>query len=178
MKLKRPKPYDLTTHDGKKVNWLTKVAVQRAEKILGYALSITQGSFNYSVDQSGNTHDGGGAADFKGWDAENKMKALRACGFVAWVREEDEGDWPKHVHAILMTDRSMSAAARRQVEAYRAGRNGLKNNLPDPHADIPVVPFHWPYYGTVGLARWHRDQLTGKERTDYLKRLRAVVRGN
>lgn len=175
--MKRPAPYDMTTHDGKRVDWMTKVALLKAEKILGYELSITQGSYNTSVSQSAGTHAGGGAVDLKGWDGLNKVRALRLCGFWAWVRKESEGDWPEHVHAVLAANRKLSASARRQVEAGRRGRNGLVSNLPDPHANMTFRPFVWPYYGMSGLARWHRDQLSGAAREKYLRNLRKVVRG-
>lgn len=126
------RPYDLTTHDGKTVDRLTKHALERAEWILGYNLSITQGSYNAGkVSASAGTHDGGGVVDLKAWDAEAKVRALRAVGFAAWRRMPHEGPWPEHIHAVLIGNDRLSAGARRQVEAYLAGRNGLANNAPD-----------------------------------------------
>ena len=176
--MKRPRPYDLTTHDGKRVDWLTKAALLKAERLLGYELSITQGSYNAGgVSQSAGTHDKGGVVDLKAWDWENKCRALRLSGFWAWRRRPEEGDWPEHIHAALAGNIKLAPSAFRQVEAGRAGRNGLANNGPDPHAYMVFKPFPWPYYGPVGKARWVRDQLQGAEREAFLRRLRRVVRG-
>lgn len=161
----RPRPYDKTTHDAKTVDWLTKAALQHAEKILGYQLSIVQGSYNGGgVSASAGTHDGGGVVDLRSSDGIRKVRAMRASGFWAWYRRDSEGPWTDHVHAVLEGNRKLSASAERQVVAGQEGRNGLVSNLPDPHAGVPVVPFTWPYYGPVGRLRWIRDQLTGPAR--------------
>lgn len=177
--MKRPKPYDLTTHDGKRVDWLTKAALQKAERILGYELSITQGSYNAGgVSASAGTHDGGGVVDLKPWDWEAKVRALRLAGFVAHFRDSSEGPWPDHIHAALMGNRKLAPSAQRQINAYHHGLNGLANNGPDRHKNLVFRGFRWPYGGVVGLARWRRDQLRGKERVSFLEGLRRVVRGN
>lgn len=176
--LKRPNPYDLTTHDGKRVDWLTKAALLKAEKILGYELSLAQGSYNAgAVSESAGTHDRGGVVDLKPWDWQSKVRALRLCGFVAWYRRADEGDWPDHIHAVLEANDRLAASAERQVMSYHAGRNGLANNGPDPHVGYVFRGFRWPYGGVVGLARWRRDQLRGRKRKEYLDRLGQVVSG-
>lgn len=163
--MSRPRPYDKTTHDGKIVDWLTKAALLKAERILGYPLTIVQGSYNAGgVTASAGTHDGGGAVDLKATDALRKVGAMRASGFWAWRRLPSEGPWSEHVHCILEGDARASRGAVAQVAEGKAGRNGLANGAPDPHADIPVIPFAWPYYGPVGRLRWIRDNLTGKAR--------------
>lgn len=181
--LKRPKPYDRTTHDGKTVDWLTKAALQKAERILGYPLSITQGSYQAAdgpgndVKQSAGTHDRGGVVDLKSWDWPAKVRALRLSGFVAHYRDSSEGDWPDHIHAVLECNDRLAPSARRQVEAYHVGRNGLANGGPDRHIGMVFKGFKWPYGGAVGLARWTRDQLEGRERRLFLERLGRVVQG-
>lgn len=176
--MKRPKPYDLTTHDGKRVDWLTKAALQKAERILGYELSVTQGSYNAGgVKASAGTHDRGGVVDLKAWDWQAKVRALRLAGFAAWYRRESEGPWPDHIHAVLVGHDRLSSGAQAQVRAYHTGRNGLANNGPDPHQGFVFRGFTWPYGGPVGLVRWKRDQLKGREREAFLARLRKVVRG-
>lgn len=163
--MSRPAPYDLTTHDGKTVDWLTKAALLKAERRLGYSLTIVQGSYNAGgVAASSGTHDGGGCVDLKATDALNKVRAMRASGFWAWLRPDLPGTWSSHIHAVQENNRKLSPVAGRQVDAGRAGRDGLASNGPDPHADIPVIPFVWPYYGPVGRLRWTRDQLTGTAR--------------
>lgn len=161
------------------MDWLTKAALQKAERILGYELSITQGSYNAgSVDASAGTHDGGGVVDLKAWDWQSKVRALRRAGFVAWFRAASEGPWPDHIHAVLMDHRKLAPSAQRQINAYHHGLNGLANNGPDPHKHMVFRGFKWPYGGVVGLARWRRDQLRGKKRESFLEGLGRVVRGN
>lgn len=162
---------------------MTKAALQKAERILGYELSVTQGSYQAldgkgnDVEQSAGTHDRGGVVDLKSWDWPAKVRALRLSGFVAHYRDPSEGPWPAHIHAVLECNDRLAPSARRQVEAYHVGRNGLANNGPDRHIGMVFRGFRWPYGGVVGLARWQRDQLRGKERKSYLERLGQVVRG-
>lgn len=126
------RPYDLTTHDGETVDQLTKLALLEAEQRLGYPLSITQGSYNAGgVSASAGTHDGGGVVDLLEWNHRRKVRVLRAVGFAAWHRPAIPGLWPGHIHAVLIGNRKLSPAARRQVDAYLAGRNGLADNGPD-----------------------------------------------
>lgn len=183
--MSRPRPYDLTTHDGKTVDWLTKAALLKAEKKLGYALDLSQGSYQ-ALDGAGNdvaasssTHDGGGVVDLLPYDALRKVRTLRACGFWAWVREELWRDgkriWPKHVHAVQEGNRKLDPLAAQQVIQGHAGLDGLADRGPDPHAGIPVIPFQWPYYGPVGRLRWVRDNLTGKARRRLNRKIDALA---
>jgi len=165
--MNRPDPYDRTTHDGKTVDWYTKLALQRAEQITGYDLSIVQGSYNRGgVSASGGTHDGGGVIDLSEWDWQTKVRALRRVGFAAWRRPKS-ATWNGHIHAVQVTNKRLSAAAADQASDAAAGRNGLADNGPDPHAGIMIRPWRWPYAGPVGLIVWQRDQLTGDLRQRY-----------
>lgn len=176
--MKRPHPYDLTTHDGKRVDWITKAALQKMERILGYELTVTQGSYNAGgVSASAGTHDRGGVVDLAAFDWPAKVRAGRLSGFVASYRDPSEGPWPAHIHMVLEANERLAPSAERQVQAYHLGRNGLANNGPDRHVGMVFRGFRWPYGGPVGLARWHRDQLRGKKRAQFLKELGQVVRG-
>lgn len=131
-----PRPYDLTTHDGERVDWLTHVALLKVEEHLGYPLTITQGSYNAGgVSASAGTHDGGGVVDLAPYDHDRKVDALRRVGFAAWHRPElwrgSTRVWPAHVHAVLIGNARLAPAARDQVADYLAGRNGLADNGPD-----------------------------------------------
>lgn len=169
---RRPRPYERTTHDGRTVDWHTKAAIMRAERRLGYPLSITQGSYaGGRVSASAGTHDGGGVVDLRAWDWPAKVRALRASGFAAWFRRSSEGPWPDHIHAVLVTNRLLASSAEDQVADLRAGRNGLANNAPDPHAGIPVRPFRWPYGGPIGLVKWHLHNRTGRDRRRFRRRI-------
>ena len=172
---RRPKPYDKTTHDGKTVDWLTKAALLKMERDLGYPLTIVQGSYHAGVDQSAGTHDGGGTVDLAEWDWENKVRVGRRHGFVMWHRPKSSS-WNGHCHGVQMGNKKLSRSAANQVAEYLAGGDGLVGNAPDPHP-WHVREFVWPYSGVAGLARWKRDQLRGSRRVAFLKELRRVVRG-
>lgn len=142
-------PYDLVKHDGKTVDRITHEALNEVEHILGYELTITQGSYRGVLGDpdSAGTHDLGGVVDLVSWDWRRKVPALRDVGFFAYLRTEDEGDWPEHIHAGLIGNRKLSPSAKRQEIAYRNGRNALKNNLPDPHPQWrpdPIPVFKMP----------------------------------
>lgn len=120
------RPYALTTHDGKRVDWLTKAALVETEGRLGYDLSIVQGSYNAGgVKASAGTHDGGGVVDLLAWDHVRKVRELRRTGFAAWYRPAIPGLWGAHIHAVLIGNRKLSGSARDQVREYLAGYDGL-----------------------------------------------------
>ena len=141
--------YDRVTFHGRTVDKWTRQALEAAEKELGYSLTISQGSYNSGrVSASAGTHDGGGVVDLVAWDWPNKVRALRRNGFAAWHREPSQGPWPEHIHAVLIGNDKASGSAKRQVEAYRAGRNGLASNARDDGPRIPATEFH--YRGVPG----------------------------
>lgn len=126
------KPYDLTTYDGNRVDWLTRAALEETAQRLGYDLTITQGSYNAGgVSASAGTHDGGGVVDLAPAKHADKVRELRRTGFAAWYRPAIAGLWPAHIHAVLIGNRKLAPVARRQVDAYLAGRDGLAGNRPD-----------------------------------------------
>lgn len=107
-------------------------------ELTGYA--ITQGSYTDTVAASFGTHSGGGAVDIsvlrRGtytvlWDdIEPLLRALRAAGFAAWLREYGElhPDSPIHIHAIAVGDQELSVAAQEQLTGeagYFRGYSGL-----------------------------------------------------
>ncbi|MGI8682076.1 MAG: phage tail tape measure protein [Mycobacteriales bacterium] len=125
--------YGRTTYGGKTVDWLTKYALMATSRRLGYGPSLTQGSYNPGgVSASGGTHDGGGVVDLSASDGLRKVRALRMTGFAAWRRPTIPGLWSKHIHAVLISNALLSGAARAQVGAYRAHRDGLAGNAYDP----------------------------------------------
>jgi hypothetical protein len=124
----------------------------RAEKRLGYELTIMQGSYNRGVGASAGTHDGGGAVDLAPYDHARKVLVLRQVGFAAWYRPALPGVWPDHVHAIAIGDPDLAPVAARQVTAYYNGRDGLAGNGPDngPRLNpIPTWPIKYPFISAV-----------------------------
>ena len=136
--------YTRVTYHGRTVDKWTRAALQAAEDKLGYELTIVQGSYNTGVGASAGTHDGGGVVDLAAWDHERKVRALREVGFAAWYRAPLPGVWGAHIHAVLVGHGRLAPSAARQIEAYRAGRDGLAGNRVDATwrpTPIPVAPY-------------------------------------
>lgn len=125
--------------------------------------AITQGSYNTAVAASIGTHSGGGAVDISVmrqgtysilWDEiDPLLRALRAAGFAAWLREYGElgPDSPIHIHAIAIGDRELSSEAAAQLtgpSGYFRGNSGLTS------ADGAPTPDR---YGGPILCQWMLD---------------------
>ena len=136
--------------DGYIVDARTQAMLTAAEHLLGYPLTLQQGSYNPGGDPtSAGTHDGGGVVDIAvtGMTAAKRTavaRALRQVGFAAWVRDPSQGDWPWHIHAVAINDTDLSSPAQHQIGDYDLGMNGLANRGPD---DGPQVAIHtWEQY--------------------------------
>lgn len=136
---RRLSPFDLMTRDGQTVDRLLDLALREAEQRLGYTLTVVQGC-NKAAEGAGaaasaGTHDGLGVVDLLPWDWQRKVRVLRRVGFAAWYRPElwvaGRRVWGAHIHAVLIGHRRLAPAARRQVDAYLARRDGLAGNGPD-----------------------------------------------
>ena len=126
-------PYGRTRKRGVVLNWRTvemlEITELRELRTLT-PLSLSQGSYDNTVEQSGGTHAGGGALDVRLRDIPSTkwtqiVAALRRTGFAAWLRRPSQGDWPYHIHAIAIGDHELSTAAKQQVTWYKQGLNGL-----------------------------------------------------
>jgi len=166
------KPPDDTTRvevNGWTLNQRTLVMLAHAQQLYGGELeitgyAITQGSYHDNGAASFGTHLGGGAVDLSAlrrgtytvlWDdIEPLLRALRAAGFAAWLREYGElyTDSPIHIHAIAIGDRELSPAAEEQLTGaagYFRGYSGL-----------PVATYGAPTpdrYGGPILCQWMID---------------------
>jgi hypothetical protein len=163
-----PKPYDRTTYGGKTVDWLTRAALEETAKRLGYldGLTITQGSYNAGgVSASAGTHDGGGVVDLSAYEHARKVRELRRTGFAAWYRPAISGLWPAHIHAVLIGNKRLAPVARRQVDAYLAGRDGLAGNGPD----------NGPRDFVDRRFRWRKGEQRINRAADLIARARAVL---
>ncbi|WP_447643152.1 hypothetical protein [Nocardioides zeae] len=156
--------------EGKRLDDTTRDRLVHARKVSGLALVVTQGGYNAGgVAASAGTHDGGGVLDIRtrGLSLEDKKRAvlvLRQAGFVAWLRTVAQGFDVEHIHAVELASTTLSAAAQRQVDAWRKGRNGLASNRPDdgPRVDIPTA--------MPGATETQEDDMTPEER-DTLNRV-------
>lgn len=174
---------------GYKMSAQVKGALLAAEQRAGQTFTITQGGFNGTrVAASAGTH-AGDALDLsvRGLSESQVSKmieAMRWAGFAAWFRTTSVAKWGTraqgfsgyHVHAVPNGWGQPSAGARRQADAYRAGRDGLARNLAD------IGPGHTDAYRTK---TWPEtlDTRTPIERlldtmntTDLTKLVRAAVR--
>ncbi|WP_433142750.1 peptidoglycan-binding domain-containing protein [Actinomadura nitritigenes] len=136
--------------DGYTVDARTQAMLAEAERLLGFTLVLSQGSYNPGGDpSSAGTHDGGGVVDISvtGMSADTRTsvaRALRQVGFAAWVRNPNQGDWPWHIHAAAINDTDLSSQAQHQTGDYYLGLNGLADRGAD---DGPRVPIHtWEEY--------------------------------
>lgn len=148
--------------NGWTINRRTMAMLEHAQALYGGELEIsgyhiTQGSYHDNGAASFGTHLGGGAVDLSVmrrdtytvlWDdVEPLIRALRAAGFAAWLREYGElfADSPIHIHAIAIGDPELSQAARDQLDGpfgYFRGYTGVPTAngipLPDRHGG-PVL---------------------------------------
>jgi len=167
--LKPPDDYTRVEVNGWTLNQRTLAMLAHAQQLYGGELeitghAITQGSYHDNGAASFGTHLGGGAVDLsvlrRGtytvlWDdIEPLLRALRAAGFAAWLREYGElyKDSPIHIHAIAIGDRELSPAAEEQLTGeagYFRGYSGL-----------PVAMYGAPTsdrYGGPSLCQWMID---------------------
>lgn len=166
---KPPDDYTRVEVNGEMLNQRTLTMLSHAQELYGGELeltgySITQGSYTNSLSASFGTHAGGGAVDLSIvrrdtntvlWDdIEPLIRALRAAGFAAWLREYGElyPDSPIHIHAIAVGDQELSAAAQEQLTGpagYFRGYSGL-----------PIELYGTPApdrYGGPTLCQWMID---------------------
>lgn len=120
-------PWSRTTFRGFSMDTGQVKAILAAEKQYGGQFHITQGSYSTGVKQSGTTHAGGGAFDMTSPVNVNALDALRDHGQAAWIRNPSQGDWPWHIHSIMIGDPNLSASAAAQVQSYLSGGIGLKD---------------------------------------------------
>jgi len=109
---------------GKAVNARTARMIIAAERSIGQAIRIIQGSYSTRVRASAGTHAGGGVVDV-GPATGMVNNAMRQVGFASWIRTPAQGPWGYHIHAVAKGDPTVSPAARRQVQSYLSGGNGL-----------------------------------------------------
>ncbi len=166
---KPPEDYTRLEVNGWTINRRTLAMLAHAQKLYGGEIeltghAITQGSYHDNGSYSFGTHLGGGAVDLsvmrRGtytvlWDdVPLLLRALRAAGFAAWLREYGEvyKDSPIHIHAIAIGDRELSPEAEAQLTGpagYFRGYSGL----PFPEGGTPTLD----RYGGPVLCQWMID---------------------
>lgn len=126
------------------INTRTEAMLTEAERLLGFKLVLSQGSYNPGGDPtSAGTHDGGGVVDVSvdGMSAATRVnvaKVLREVGFAAWVRTPSQGNWPYHIHAAAISDTDLSTPAQHQTGDYYLGFDGLADRGPDDGPRVPI----------------------------------------
>ena len=174
---KPPEDYTRIEVNGWTINRRTLAMLTHAQELYGGELeitghAITQGSYHDNGALSFGTHLGGGAVDLsvmrRGtytvlWDdVEPLIRALRAAGFAAWLREYGEvyTDSPIHIHAIAIGDRELSAAAQDQLTGpagYFRGYSGLPVDMYGPPApDRYGGPILCQWMIDLGYQDWHQ----------------------
>ena len=167
---KPPEDYTrIEVNNGRMINQRTLAMLAHAQELYGGEIeltgsAITQGSYSNAVAASFGTHAGGGAVDLSVmrqgtytvlWDdIDPLLRALRAAGFAAWLREYGElyADSGIHIHAIAIGDAELSPTAAEQLTGeagYFRGFSGL-----------PVAMYGAPApdrYGGPILCQWMID---------------------
>lgn len=138
-----PDPYGRGTLHGKPLDNATIAAVRKAERILGYELTILQGIGG--ADASAGTHTEGRAVDLSAIRADEKLPVFKRIGFAIYERDDLPGVWAKHLHGILIFEdrdnsRGLNDVGFRQIASYDAKRDGLSGNGPDPNPWRPDPP--------------------------------------
>jgi hypothetical protein len=166
---KPPEEYTRLDVTGWTINQRTFAMLSHAQELYGGELeitghAITQGSYHDNGSFSFGTHLGGGAVDLSVmrratytvlWeDVEPLLRALRAAGFAAWLREYGEvyENSPIHIHAIAIGDRELSGPAQDQLTGpagYFRGYSGL----PVAEGETPTPD----RYGGPVLCQWMID---------------------
>lgn len=173
----------IISYRGVRLNQRTIDMVEAAEKILGFKLRLTQGSYNAGgVAKSAGTHDGGGAVDIALKDAKTgavfpKVRrdriraATRQVGFASWIRDPSQADWPWHLHCEAVGDPDLSRDAREQVADYLAGRNGLVSNGPDdgPRAWVGTT---WEQYKAAHPSTTTKELFTVSQFDDLIQEMK------
>lgn len=141
--------YDRVTFRGHTFDRYTRQPLLRIEQLLGYELTIYQGSYSNAAASKG-THTGGGAGDLAPYQWQKKVRFLRVHGLDAWHRPElwigGKLIWVEHIHFVQYGNRMCSPEAKAQVEDYNHYRNGLADHGPDPHGNLWVPNRAWRYY--------------------------------
>lgn len=139
------------------INRRTKAMLEAVERKLGRKLVIVQGSFlaGKAAKRSGPTHNRAGVVDIRTKDQTAAQQTqtlveLRKVSFAAFHRTTKQG-FADHIHAVAIGDPGLDPSAARQVEAYRNGKNGLKDGGPldGPRVKITVFPLTMPTGGVV-----------------------------
>lgn len=169
--------YDRVYLTGKRLTRQQRALILESARVVGIdpaKVVVTQGSWSSSGLSAG-THAASGAADLRVWN----LPPDKIVPFCIEMRRRGAGaTWPRtrrygwhlgdHIHSLVGCgdsgdDPNLSASAKRQVAAWKAGRNGLSNNGPDP-ISRPAV---WP------VARWSSVG-QGKSGPDVMRVQRAL----
>lgn len=135
---------------GRTVDAATKAALEQMETILGYELTVVQGSFNTGVSASAGTHNMGRVVDLAPYDWKRKVAAARKVGFAAWHRLPSQGPWGEHIHMCLILNDfdnrdGIAPLAYSQITDYIHGRNGLASHGSDTDwRPVPLQAFRYP----------------------------------
>lgn len=135
---------DIVMWGGEPLDSLTSAQLKIAQRILGSAYSVYQGSFQPQTSYSGTTHTRGGVIDVGPATGvyDKHVSALQRAGFAAWYRGPgapgSAAAYGAHIHAISLYDKNVDVNAGWQREQYVSmSGDGLGNPYYGPHM-MPV----------------------------------------
>jgi hypothetical protein len=178
--------YDRVTFRGHQFNARDVAMIYKAEKDFGSAVPIMQGSFRGDVEASGNTHDGGGAADWSlsGMSLKRKTRwarCLKDAAWCYWRRLPTQGPWPEHGHGVARGCRNLAYNAQMQVGAFDRKEDGLVGDgmdysyRPDPIATFSYTEFRKRWIARNQIARI-RDRIAEDWREIKATRRKIIAR--
>jgi hypothetical protein len=139
-----------TVFRGVTVDKRTSAMLGEVERLVGFHLVASQGSY-HDGSLSAGTHNGGGAIDLSiraltAAEITKVVRAMRTVGFAAWHRRSPEWTGAAHIHGIAVGCPDLDPSAARQVTSLRNGRNGLASNGKDRHAGMKLPVTTWEFY--------------------------------
>ncbi|MCK5688352.1 hypothetical protein KAI87_03725 [Myxococcota bacterium] len=121
--------------------------LQDAERLLQAPIRnrLIKGSYRRGEDKGAHPHNGGGVVDLDvnncgPESAEAIVTVLRQAGFAAWVRDRET---ERHIHAVAIGDKELTASAQWQVKMYFQGKDGRSRMHPDPHRHLGIALPNW-----------------------------------
>jgi len=188
-----PDDYTRMHINGYTLNSRTYSMLQQAALLYGGEIdvagrAIIQGSYSDNRLDSLDAHLGGGAVDISVTrpkssyvlytEIEPLIRALRAVGFAAWLREADEMGSGIHIHAIAIGDADLSPGAQEQLTGpagYLRGNDGLPVTSGEPGLDRHGGPLICRWMLEAGYADLRTPTPTPTPGLPWQERLRQAA---
>lgn len=180
------KASDIVSYQGKKIDRLTYERMMSLNRLVkstrfgGEKADITWIQGIGGAVPSGGTHLTGGCVDTTPYNHEKREYGGRLLGGADWYRSRLPGVWEPHIHFNTAGIDYSTAAARQQVTAYWAGKNGLANNGKDTGPRLATKPLFvapWTERGARGVYYAKKGVVMRQEGSDKTKGYGTLPKG-